>query len=169
VREFLARRFREEGCPPRHLVTDHGKQFVARAFKRWCRVRGIRQRFGAIGKYGSLAAIERAIRTFKSEYTRRLLVPYRLTHMQRELALFVSSYNGQRPHSRFAAATPGEIYHRRRPAARSPRLEPRPRWPRRSPCASPQALIRGQPGARLRLDVLYLGGRRYLRIVPLKS
>jgi transposase InsO family protein len=66
VREFLARRFREEGCPPRHLVTDHGKQFVARAFKRWCRRRGIRQRFGAIGKYGSLAMIERAIRTFKS-------------------------------------------------------------------------------------------------------
>jgi transposase InsO family protein len=169
VREFLARRFREEGCQPRHLVTDHGKQFVARAFKRWCSRRGIRQRFGAIGKYGSLAVIERAIRTFKTECTRRLIVPYRLTLMQRELALFVSWYNGHRPHSRFAAATPDEIYHRRRPAGRSPRFEPRPRWPRRSPCASPQALIRGQPGARLRLDVLYLGGRRYLPIVPLKS
>jgi transposase InsO family protein len=168
VREFLARRFREEGCQPRHLVTDHGKQFVARAFKRWCSRRGIRQRFGAIGKYGSLAVIERAIRTFKTECTRRLIVPYRLTLMQRELALFVSWYNGHRPHSRFAAATPDEIYHRRRPAGRSPRFEPRPRWPRRSPCASPQALIRGQPGARLLLDVRYLAGRRHLPIVALK-
>jgi transposase InsO family protein len=169
VREFLVRRFREEGCQPRHLVTDHGKQFVARAFKRWCRRRGIRQRFGAIGKYGSLAVIERAIRTFKAECTRRLtLVPYRLAAMHHDLALFASWYNRHRPHSRFGAATPDEIYHRRRHAARLPRFEPRPRWPRRAPCASPQALIRGQPGARLLLDVRYLAGRRHLPIVALK-
>jgi hypothetical protein len=150
-------------------VTDHGKQFVARAFTRWCRRRGIHQRFGAIGKYGSLAVIERAIRTLKDECTRRLVtVPYRLTAMKQELAHYIAWYNGHRPHSRFGAATPDEIYHRRRPTARSPRFEPRPRWTRRSPCASPQALIRGQPGARLLLDVRYLAGRRHLPIVALK-
>jgi transposase InsO family protein len=116
VRGFLERRFREEGNQPRHLVTDQGRQFVARAFRRWCRRRGIRQRFGAIGKYGSLAV----------------------------------------------------IYHHRHPAGRAPRFEPRPLWPRRSPCASPHTLIRGQPGARLGLDVCYLGGRRHLPIVTLK-
>jgi transposase InsO family protein len=169
VREFLARRFREEGCQPSHLVTDHGRQFIARAFKRWCRGRGIRQRFGAIGKYGSLAVIERAIRTFKTECTRRLtIVPYRLTAIQKELALFVSWYNAHRPHSRFVAATPDEIYYRRRPAGRAPRFEPRSRWPRRSPCASPQALIRGQPGVRFALEVRYLAGRRHLPVVTVK-
>jgi transposase InsO family protein len=169
VREFLARRFREEGCQPRHLVTDHGRQFTARAFKRWCRRRGIRQRFGAIGKYGSLAVIERCIRTLKDECTRRLAtVPYRLTAMKQELAHYVAWYNGHRPHARLSVATPDEVYHQRRHAARLPRFEPRPRWPRRSPCASPQALIRGQPGARLLLDVRYLAGRRHLPIVALK-
>jgi hypothetical protein len=156
VRGFLEKVIQITGRRPQHLVTDHGRQFVARGFRRWCRRRGIRQRFGAIGKYGSLAVIERAIRTFKTECTRRLtLVRYRLTVMQRELAFFVSWYNGHRPHARFASITPDEVYHRRRPASRSPRFEPRTRWPRRSTCASPQALIRGQPGAALRLGVRY--------------
>jgi transposase InsO family protein len=166
---FLNTTIGAAGRQPKHLVTDHGRQFVARGFRSWCRRRGIRQPFGAIGKYGSLAVIERAIRTFKTECTRRLtLVPYRLTAMQRELALFVSWYNGHRPHSRFAAATPDEIYHHRRPPSRSPRFEPRPLWPRRSPCASPQALIRGRPGATIRLGVRHLGGRRHLPVVSLK-
>jgi transposase InsO family protein len=168
VQEFLGRAIRVASRQPKCMVTDHGRQFIAGNFRRWCRGHGIRQRFGAIGKYGSLAVIERAIRTFKAECTRRLLVPYRLTLMKRELALFVSWYNGHRPHSRFAAATPDEIYHRRRPTARSPRFEPRPRWPRRSPCALPQALIRGQPGVRLALEVRYLAGRRHLPVVTVK-
>jgi transposase InsO family protein len=169
VQEFLRRAIQMAGRQPKYLVTDHGRQFIARGFRRWCRRRGIRQRFGAIGKYGSLAVIERAIRTFKSECTRRLtIVPCRLAALHHELALFVSWYNGHRPHSRFTAATPDEIYHRRRPAARSPRFEPRRRWPRHSVCAAPQALIRGQPGAQLQVGVRYLGERRHLPIVTLK-
>jgi len=88
--------------------------------------------------------------------------------MEQELALYSSWYNGHRPHTRLSAATPDEIYHHRRPAGRAPRFEPRPWWPRRSPCASPHALIRGQPGALLDLDVRYLGGRRHLPVVTLK-
>ena len=63
VRGFLERLFRTAGMKPQHFVSDQGSQFTAREFKRWCRRRGIRQRFGAIGKYGSLAVIERCIRT----------------------------------------------------------------------------------------------------------
>jgi len=119
-----------------------------------------RQRFGAIGKYGSLAVIERCIRTVKNECTRRLiLVPYRLTAMQ---------HNGHRPHSRLGTATLDEVYLRRRSASRAPRFEPRPRWPRRSPCASPRTLIRGQPGAVLDLAIRFHAGRRHLPIVTLK-
>ena len=169
VRGFLERLFQTAGHQPRHLLTDQGRQFVARDFRRWCRRRGIRQRFGAIGKHGSLAVIERCIRTLKTECTRRLtIVPYHLAAVEQELTFFCSWYNAHRPHSRLGAATPDEVYHHRRPACGAPRFEPRARWPRRSPCASPQALIRGQPGARLELDVCYLGGRRHLPTVTLK-
>jgi transposase InsO family protein len=169
VRGFLERRFREEGHQPRHLVTDHGVQFVARKFRRWCHRRGIRQRFGAIGKYGSLAVIERCIRTIKNEGTRRLIaVPYRLADFEKELELYVSWYNGHRPHTWLRSATPDEVYHRRRPANRAPRFETRPRWPRRSHCASPQALVRGQPGVTIELTVRCHGARRHLPVVTLK-
>ena len=167
VRRFLERPARSH--QPRYFVSDQGSQFIARDFKRWCHRRGIRQRFGAIGKYGSLAVIERCIRSIKNECTRRLiLVPYRLAAMERELTLYFSWYNGHRPHSRLGAATPDEIYHHRRPSAKTPRFEPRPRWPRRSPCASPRTLIRGQPGVALDLALRYHAGRRYLPIVTLK-
>jgi putative transposase len=169
VRGFLEPRFREEGHQPRHLVTDHGVQFVAREFRRWCHRRGIRQRFGAIGQYGSLAVIERCVRTLKTECTRRLtVVPYRFTAFRQDLGLYFSWYNGHRPHMRLGAGTPDEVYYHRRPACRSPRFEPRPRWPRRSPCASPRTLIRGRPGVQFDLDVRYLDERRHLPVVSLK-
>jgi putative transposase len=169
VRGFRERIFREVAHQPRYFVTDQGRQFIATEFRRWCRRRGIRQRFGAIGQYGSLAAIERRIRTLKNECTRRLvIVPYRLGALERELALYLSWYNGHRPHMRLRGATPDEVYHHRRLACRSPRFEPRPRWSRRSPCASPQALVRGQPGVSLEIDVRYLGERRHLPVVSLK-
>jgi len=137
---------------------------------RWCRRRDVRQRFGAIGKYGSLVVIERCIRTIKHECTRRLVqVPYRLAAMEHELAVYFSWYNCHRPHSRLGAATPDEIYHHWRRAYRTPRFEPRPRWPRRSPCASPQALIRGQPGVTLDLAIRSHAARRHPPIITLKS
>jgi putative transposase len=160
MRSFLEHVFREVGRRPRNLVTDQGRQFIAKDFKRWCRRHSIRQRFGAIGKYGSLAVIERAIRTLKTECTRRLVVvPYRLATFEDELRVYFSWHNGHRPHSRLGGATPDEAYHRRRPAYRAPRFEPRPQWPRRSPCASPNSLVRGQPGVKVDLVVHCLSTR----------
>jgi len=169
LRRFLERLFAEVGRQPRDLVSDQGRQFIAKEFRRWCRRRGIRQRFGAIGQYGSLAVIERCIRTIKTECTRQLIaVPYRLADVEKELGLYFSWYARHRPHTRLRSATPDEVYFHRRPASRAPRFEPRPRWPRRSPCACPRTLIRGQPGVRLDLNVSYLGGRGHLPVVTLK-
>ena len=166
VRGFLERLFRRH--QPQYFVSDQGSQFTAREFKRWCRRRDICQRFGAIGKCGSLAVIERCIRTIKHECTRRLiLVPYRLAAFEQDLTLYWSWYNGHRPHTRLRGATPDEVYYHRRPAVRSPRFEARGRWPRPSPCASPRTLIRGQPGVQLDLAVRYLDGRRHLPIITL--
>ena len=169
VRKFLEGVFRKAGHQPQHLITDQGTQFFAKGFGRWCLRRRIGHRFGAIGKYGSLAVIERCIKTMKSECTRRLiLVPYRFTNFRQELALFFSWYNSHRPHTWLHGATPDEAYNHRRPACRMPRFEPRQRWSRRSRCAAPQVLVRGQPGGRFDLEVRYDAGRRHFPIVTLK-
>jgi transposase InsO family protein len=169
VRRFLEEALRRTGATPAHFITDQGTQFTEKGFRRWCRRHGIGHRFGALGKYGSLAVIERGIRTIKSECTRRLsVVPYRLAGFEHELTLYFCWFNGSRPHTWLQGATPEEAYYRHRQAIRAPRFEPRPRWPRKSPCASPRTLIRGQPGATLDLEVRYLSGRQHLPTVTLK-
>jgi len=169
VRKLLERLFRSAGDKPLRLISDQGTQFIEKGFRSWCRHHGIQHRFGAVGRYGSLAVIERCIRTAKVECTRRLIVvPYRLVAFEQELALYISWFNGHRPHTRLSAATPDEVYHHRRLACRAPRFEPRSRWPRRSQCAAPQALIRGRPGVRLDLSVHFHAERRHLPIVTLK-
>jgi transposase InsO family protein len=168
VRTFLGRAIRQAGTVPRHLITDQGKQLRDESFGRWCRRRGIRQRFGAVGKYGSIAVIERLIRSIKNECTRRLLVPYDRDAFRRELALYINWFNRNRPHEVLDGATPEEIYGDTRPACRAPRFEPRKRWPRGSPCAHPIADIRGRCGERLELNVSFLANRRHLPVVDLR-
>jgi putative transposase len=166
---FLDRLCRKIGHRPGHLITDHGPQFTADAFIAWCRRRGIQQRFGAIGKYGSLAVIERFIKSMKNECSRLLpVVPLAQAAFGRELNYYVAWYNAERPHSRFGARTPDEIYFGSFPACRRPRFEPRDRWPRRSPCAQPHALVRGRPGTVVELVVEHRGGRKHLPIVSLR-
>jgi putative transposase len=166
---WLGRVSRKLGCWPGHIITDHGPQFTAEEFGAWCRRHGIQQRFGAIGKYGSLAVIERFIRSMKNECTRILpIVPLARTAFGRELDSYIAWYNAERPHSRFGASTPDEIYFGAFPACRRPRFETRSRWPRRAPCARPNALIRGRPGAVVDLVVERHGGRAHLPVVSLR-
>ena len=142
MRQFLGRTLRSAGATPKYLICDKGCQFWCARFKEWCDTRGIRPRFGAIGQYGSLAVLERFIRTLKDECTRRLpLVPLSGRKFRRELELFGYWYNGSRPHMSLGGRTPNEVYHSLRPANRRPRFEPRPGWPRGSPCAVPQVLV----------------------------
>jgi hypothetical protein len=144
------------------------KQFRDKGFRRWCRRRGINQRFGAVGKYGSIAIVERVIRTLKNECTRRLLVPYRRPRFKKELSLYVGWYNTHRPHDALETRTPEEIYFGLAPACLAPRYEPRRQWPRGSPCAGPQAAVRGRRGQRLELSVRYLSQRKHLPLVELR-
>ena len=168
VRAFLGRTARAAGTTPKYIITDHGTQFTDEGFERWCSRRGIRQRFGAVGKYGSIAIGERLIRSLKNECTRRLLVPYHRNAFRRELAMYVHWYNGHRPHDSLECRTPDEVYFRRRPASTAPRFEPRRLWPRGSPCAGPQAKVRGRTGQRLALSVGYLSQRLHLPLVELR-
>jgi len=168
VQAFLAKTIRAVGTAPKYIVCDRGGQFDCPAFCRWCKRRKIKPRYGAVGKHGSIAVIERFIRTLK-EYLRTLpVVPDERNAFARELQWFQEWFNEHRPHEFLNAKTPDEAYYSRFPAHRKPRHEPRLRWPRGSPCARPWALTRGSPGANLELAVEFYRGRRGLPIVALK-
>ncbi len=124
---FLDRAIKRAGSTPRHMITDKGKEFDCRPFKRWCRGRGIRPRFGAVGEHGSIAVIERVIRSMKSECARRVLVPLRLDAMRHELGCYATWYNEHRPHTALGGCTPLEMWEGISPANEKPRFEPRAR------------------------------------------
>lgn len=168
IQKLLERTIREVGAKPRTIISDRGSQFDCKHFQSWCKRRKIRIRYGAVGKHGSIAVVERFIRTLK-EYCRALpIVPTEPRAFMRELHWFQTWFNEHRPHAGLNGRTPNEVYERRFPAHRKPRYEPRAKWPRGSPCAKPWALTRGSPGAVLELDVEFLAGRRNLPIVTLR-
>jgi transposase InsO family protein len=168
VRVLLGRTIRKASAAPKYLICDKGVQFWCDMFKTWCRRRGIKPRYGAIGKKGSIAVVERCILTIKQLLACLAVVPQWRPAFNRELTLLVQWYNEHRPHDTLRAKTPNEAYHHRFPACRKPRHEPRSHWPRGSPCARPWALVRGAPGGRLELEVDFLMGRKHLPIVRLK-
>jgi putative transposase len=168
VRRCLAWTIRSAEEAPKYLISDKGSQFFPTAgYKQWCRRRGIRPRFGALGKHGSLAVLERAIRTVK-EGLRRIIVPTRREAMRTELFFILDWYNQHRPHSTLAGKTPEEVYFQRLPGNRRPRFEPRVDWPRSSPCSLPWALVAGRPGARFDVVVERIAGHAHLPIVRLR-
>jgi transposase InsO family protein len=159
IQSFLDRAIRASRCTPKYVITDKGTQFWCRSFKHWCKRRGIRLRYGRIGEPASIAIVERFIRSMKEECTRRLLVPMSLNAMRREIRLYSTWYNNERPHMGVAGKTPREVYENR--TARRRRLEPRPHWPhgRRR---------RGTGGDKVRLAVSYVEGRKHLPVIELR-
>ena len=153
---------------PKYSVCDRGQHFRCRGFKDWCRHKGIRPRFSAVGRHGSIAVVERFIQTIKVEATRRISVSISATLFWRDLSSFVVWYNQHRPHTTLGGRTPDEVDFQQRPANRSPRFEPRSLWPRSAPCARPQVLVKGQPGVRIELAVSYQRGRPHLPVVTIR-
>ena len=168
VRSFLGRAMHQAQARPKYLICDKGKQFWCQGFKDWCRRKGIRPRFGAVGQHGSIAVVERFIQTVKVECTRRVLVWFRAKTFRQELLWFAAWYNQHRPHTTLGARTPDEVYFQKRPANQSPRFEPRALWPRPAPCALPQVLVKGQPGVRIELEVSYQHSRKHLPLATVR-
>jgi hypothetical protein len=164
----MSRTIAEIGATPKYLACDRGGQFDCDGFRRWCQRRGIRIRYGAIGKHGSIAVVERFILTFKQLLRQLPLVPMRRAELRQEIDLLLMWYNEHRPHNTLRVRTPNEVYYNRFPQVRKPRYEPRSHWPRGSPCAKPWALMRHSPGARLTLELGYPGDRRHLPVVALR-
>ena len=67
VCRFLESVLRCAGSRPKYLVCDKNKVF-------WCQSKGVKPRYGAVGEHGSIAVVERALRTVKNVCTRRILV-----------------------------------------------------------------------------------------------
>jgi hypothetical protein len=165
---FLGRTI-HKGAAPKYIICDRDSIFDCQAFRRWVKRKGIQPpRYGAIGKHGSIAVVERFILTMKTNCTRRLVVPTRRAVIRRDLHYFCDWYNVCRPHTTLEGKTPHEVYFGQRPACRRPRIEPRPGWPRGSPCARPQALVAGQPGDRFSLEIEHYARRPHLPVVTLR-
>ena len=109
VYSFLATVIRRSGSRPKYIIADKGKEFHSMPFKGWCRRKGIRPRYGAVGEHGSIAIIERFIRSLKSECTRKITVPFRLDRMRHEVACYAAWYNQHRPHTALDGRTPMEV------------------------------------------------------------
>ncbi len=90
VYSFLGTVIRGSGSKPKYIIADKGKEFFCKPFKEWCRRKGIRPRYGAVGEHGSIAIIERIIRSLKSECTRMISVPFRLDQMAHEVACYAT-------------------------------------------------------------------------------
>jgi transposase InsO family protein len=68
VTAALDRIMSAEQVQPKHLIVDQGPEFNCEHFKDvWCKAKGILPRFGAVGKHGSIAVVERFHRTMKGD------------------------------------------------------------------------------------------------------
>jgi len=137
--------------PPRHFVSDQGAQFTAQAFRTGLKALGTRQRFGTIGKTGSIAIIERLWRTLKEALGLGSFKPLTREDLERRLKTGLLHYAYLRPHQALEGATPAEVYFGIRPAHLSAVPPPR-----------------GRPGERsagLGLVVVHLDSERRLPVL----
>jgi transposase InsO family protein len=91
---------------PRYIVTDQESVFTSDAFVELKEHWGFRHRFGAVGKHGSIAVTERAIKTLKYEWLRRVALIRDFDHLAALLDDFVIWYNGYRGHMTLGGAPP---------------------------------------------------------------
>jgi transposase InsO family protein len=151
---------------PRHIVSDQGAQFQG-VYKEWCARNRVKPRYGAIGKHGSIAVLERFHRTIKDEALRVIMVPLALPRMQASLDAYVGWYNLHRPHTTLHGATPAEIRDRRLPATKRRGIETRVRYPLKArPGGVPRPKrLKGD----LRVMVSHADGLPHLPIVRIRQ
>jgi hypothetical protein len=77
------------------------------------------QRFGAVGKHGSIGIIDRFFRTIKDALGLRTWRSLQREDLERRLDTALTHYSLHRPHQSLAGATPGEIYFGFEPTCRS--------------------------------------------------
>jgi transposase InsO family protein len=90
---FLGRTISNAKKAPRYIVCDRGSQFDCAAFRKWCKKQGIqRPRYGAIGRHGSIAVVERSILSIKYLLMLMPFISYRREEFRRQLLEIVEWY-----------------------------------------------------------------------------
>ncbi len=92
------------GPGAKHLVSDQGPQFTAPFFRDMMIRLGILTRFGAIGKSGSIALLERLWRSLKGELKLREFLPLLPRDLDERVRLGLFYYAHHRPHQGFGGA-----------------------------------------------------------------
>src|SRR5450830_1551056 len=154
IARFVSRATRKCGRPA-HFVSDRGACFTGKVFRRRLERLGVKQRFGAIGRKGSIALIERLWKTLKDTLGLRLLRPLVAEDLMETIELGLVHYAHFRPHHALGGATPVEIYFGRTPAHLSA-IPPPPRQAGRGPMDLP-----------FRVD--YLAAERLLPVLVRKA
>jgi transposase InsO family protein len=109
IARLVSRTTRRHGRPA-HFVSDQACCFKGQVFCRKLWKLGVKQRFGAIGKKGSIALIERLWRTLKDTLGLRLLLPLVAEDLMEKVEMGLIHYAYFRPHQALGGATPAEIY-----------------------------------------------------------
>jgi len=148
------------GTGPKHIVTDRGPQFMSTDFGQWCIRNKTRPRHGAIGQHGSIAVVERFIRTLKREHLRRIFIPPTRIAITRAIATFQRYYNGHRPHSALGGLTPLQKANDTPHPSTTRRYELRPLWPIAD--ADTDVVIRVDD---IDIDVIAFEGQRHLPVL----
>jgi transposase InsO family protein len=126
----LAELFREaveRFGPPKHFVSDRGPQFTSESFRDMIQEHPVAHRFGALGKVGSIALIERLWKSAKSLLGLRLLPPLTQCELERRVNLALFYYAYLRPHQALDGATPAEVFFALPPAHKAAVSPPRAR------------------------------------------
>jgi len=110
-----------------HFISDHARCFTGQVFRRKLLRLGVKQRFGAVGRKGSIALIERLWRTLKDTLGLRLLRPSAAEDLMEKVEMGLAHYSYCRPHQGLGGATPAEAYFGRTPAHLSAIPPPRGR------------------------------------------
>ena len=93
-----------------HFISDHARCFTGQVFRRKLLRLEVKQRFGAVGKKGSIALIERLWRTLKDTLGLRLRRPSAAEDLAAKIELGLLHYAHFRPHQALGGATPPEVY-----------------------------------------------------------
>ena len=109
VVEVLEGAFLRHG-PPKYIISDQEGVFASDALRDLLHQWSVRQRFGAVGRHGSIAVTERAILTLKQEWLRRVPLIPGMDHLSQLLDDFSDYYNGWRGHSTIGGAVPSVIH-----------------------------------------------------------
>jgi transposase InsO family protein len=150
IARFVSKAAKRHGRPA-HFISDHARCFTGQIFRRKLLRLGVKQRFGAVGKKGSIALIERLWRTLKDTLGLRLLRPSAAEDLAATVEMGLVHYAHFRPHQALGGATPAEVYFGRTPAHLSAIPPPRGR-PGEGPMDSP-------------LRVEYLDAQRLLPVL----